>query len=145
MTIEQRSPILTCVGMIIRAEHYQFEYFKKIKKHIVLHTHCTVLCLVAQWCPTLCDPMDCSPPGSSVHGDSPGKNTRVGCHTLLQGIFPTQESDPGIWHCRRILYSLSHQGSQRVLEWVAYLFSRGSSQPSNQTGVSCFAGGFFTN
>ena len=111
MTIEQRSPILTCVGMIIRAEHYQFEYFKKIKKHIVLHTHCTVVCLVAQWCPTLCDPMDCSPPGSSVHGDSPGKNTRVGCHTLLQGIFPTQESDPGIWHCRRILYFLSHQRS----------------------------------
>ena len=41
-----------------------------------------------QSCPTLCDPMDSSPPGSSVHGDSPGKNTGVGCHTLLQGIFP---------------------------------------------------------
>ena len=47
-----------------------------------------VLCLVAQSCLTLCDPMDCSPPGSSVHGDSPGKNTGVGCHALLQGIFP---------------------------------------------------------
>jgi len=45
-----------------------------------------VLCLVAQ----SCDPMDCSLPGSSVHGDSPGKNTGVGCHALLQGIFPTQ-------------------------------------------------------
>ena len=45
-----------------------------------------------QWCPTLCDPMDCSPPGSSVHGDSPGKNTGVGCHALLQGLFP----HPGI-------------------------------------------------
>ena len=43
-----------------------------------------------QSCPTLCDPMDCSPPGSSVHGDAPGKNTGVGCHVLLQGIFPTQ-------------------------------------------------------
>ena len=46
------------------------------------------LCLVAQSCPTLCDLMDCSPPGSLVHGDSPGKNTGVGCHALLQGIFP---------------------------------------------------------
>ena len=41
------------------------------------------LCLVVQLCPTLCDPMDCSPPGSSVHGDSPGKNTGVGCHAFL--------------------------------------------------------------
>ena len=46
--------------------------------------------LVFRSCPTLCDPMDCSPPGSSVHGDSPGKNTGVGCHALPQGIFPTQ-------------------------------------------------------
>ena len=108
-------------------------------KSIQSYIH-TVLCLVAQWCPALCDPMD-----SSVCGDSPGKNTRVGCHTLFQGVFPTQESNPGVWHCRRILYSLSHQVSTRVLEWVAYLFSGGSSQPSDQTGVSCFAGGFFTN
>ena len=43
-------------------------------------------------CPTLCDPLGCSPPGSSVHGDSPGKNTGVVCHALLQGIFPTQAS-----------------------------------------------------
>ena len=49
-----------------------------------------VLCLVAQLCPTLYDPTDYGPPGSSVHGNSPGKNTGVGCHTLLQGIFPTQ-------------------------------------------------------
>ena len=53
------------------------------------------VCSVAQSCPTHYDPMDCSPPGSSVHGDSPGKNTRVGCHFLLQGIFPTQGSNPG--------------------------------------------------
>ena len=52
-----------------------------------------VLCLVAQSCPSLWDPMDCSPPGSSVHGDSPGKNTGVGCHALLQGIFLTQGSN----------------------------------------------------
>ena len=43
---------------------------------------------------TLCNPMDCSPPGSSVHEDSPGKNIGLGCHALLQGIFPTQELNP---------------------------------------------------
>ena len=64
--------------------------------------------LVTQLCLTLCDPTDCSPPGSSVHGDSPGKNTGVGCHALLQGIFPTQGLNPGLPHCRQILYHLSH-------------------------------------
>ena len=67
--------------------------------------------LSSQSCLTLCNPMDCSPLGSSVHGDSPGKNTRIGCHALLQGIFPTQRSNPGLPHCWQILYSLSHQGS----------------------------------
>ena len=47
--------------------------------------------------------MDCCPPGSSVCGDSPGKNTAVGFHALLQGIFPTQGSNPGLLHCRWIL------------------------------------------
>ena len=58
----------------------------------------------------LCDPMDGSPPGSSVRGDSPGQNTEVGSLSLLQGIFPTQGSNPGLQHCRWILYQLSHQG-----------------------------------
>ena len=114
---------------------------------------------VAQSCPTLCDPMDCSPSGSSVHGifqarvlewgacaikstwkwkservsrsvvsDSlwphglgptrllcpfsfPGKNTGVGSHSLLQGIFLTQGLNPGLLYCRQILYHLNHQGS----------------------------------
>ena len=70
-----------------------------------------VLCLVAQSCLILCDPMDCSLPGSSVHGDSPGKNTGVDCYALLQGIFPSQGSNPGLLHCRWTLYCLSHQGS----------------------------------
>ena len=65
---------------------------------------------------TLCDPMDCSPPGSSVHGDFPGKNTRVGCHALLQGIYPTQGLNLGLPHCRWILYCLSHHRSSRILE-----------------------------
>ena len=104
---------------------------------------CAVLC--TQSCLTLCNPMHCSPPGSSVQGDSPGKNTEMGCHTLLQGIFPTQGWNPGLSHCRQILYHLSHQGSPRILEWVGYPFSRGSSQPRNWTEVSCIVGGIFTS
>ena len=64
--------------------------------------------------------MDCSLPGSSAHRVSPGKNIRVGCHTLLQGIFLTQGPNSGLPHCRWILYHLSHQGTPRILEWVAY-------------------------
>ena len=110
---------------------------------------------VAQSCPTLCDPMDCSPlqADSLPSGppekpkfkslvlscptllrprglwptrllrpwDSPGKNTGVGCHFLLQGIFPTQGSNPGLPHCRQTLWSLSHQGSPREA-WRAEQF-----------------------
>ena len=108
-----------------------------------------VLCLVTQSCPTLCNPVDFSPPGSSVHAGSPGKNIGVSCHacpppgdlpnpgiepksptlqvdslpselpgkpmstgvgnlSLLQGIFPTQESNQGLLHCRCILYQMSY-------------------------------------
>ena len=105
---------------------------------------CAVLCLVAQLCLTLCAPMDCSLPGSSVHGDSPGNSTGVGGHAFLQGIFPTQGSNPGLPHYRWILYHLSHQESPRILEWVAYPLSRGSSWPRNRTRVSYIAGRFFT-
>ena len=76
---------------------------------------------------------------------SPKAFTGVGSCSLLQGIFPTQGFNPGLPHCRGILYQLSHQGSPRILEWAAYPFSRGSSRPRNQTGVSCIAGKFFTS
>ena len=102
------------------------------------------LCLVAQSCLTLRDTMDYSPPGSSVQGDSPGQNTGVGCHALLQGIFPTQGLNPGLPCCRQILYHLSYQESPRILVWVAYPFSRVSSQPRDWTQVSCIAGRLFT-
>ena len=74
-----------------------------------------VPCLVSQSCLTLCDPMDCSPPGSSVRGNSPGQNTGVSSLSLLQGSFPTQGYNPGLPHCRQILYHLSHQGSPNQL------------------------------
>ena len=116
-------------------------------------------------CPTLCDPVDSSPPGSSIHGISQARilewvaasfsrgpswprdwtctscvfctdrwtlyhcnlwearfqNTQAGCHFLFQGIFPTQESNPGLPHCRRILYQLSHKGSP-LLNWEENIF-----------------------
>ena len=77
--------------------------------------------------------------------NSLSQNTGMGSLSLLQGIFPTQESNPGLPDYRWILYQLRHKGSSRILEWVGYPFSSRSSQPRNQTGVSCIAGGFFTN
>ena len=76
-------------------------FFIKLYSYFRVTTNALMLCLVAQLCPSLCD---------SIR-DSPGKNTGVGCHALLQGIFPTQGSHPGLPHCRQILYQLSHQGS----------------------------------
>ena len=72
---------------------------------------------------TLCDPMDCCPPGSSVHEDSPGKNTGVGCHALLQEIFPTQGSNPCLlWllHCKRILLPLESLGKPQMSDRLAF-------------------------
>ena len=77
--------------------------------------------------------------------NSPGQNTGVGSRSLLQGIFPTQGWNPGLPHCRGILYQLSHKGSPRILKWVAYPFFSRSSWPRNRIRVSCIAGWFFTN
>ena len=77
--------------------------------------------------------------------NSPGQNTGEGSCSLLQGIFPAQDSNQGLPQCRQILYQLSHQESPRILEWVTYRFSSRSPQPRNQTGVSCTAGRFFTS
>ena len=105
-----------------------------------------VLRLGTPSCLTLCGPMNCSPPTKLLNPwNSAGKNTRVGCHAFLQGIFPTQGSKPGLLHCRWIFYHLSHQGCTRILEWLDYPFSRGSSQPRNQTRLSCTADIFFTS
>ena len=88
-----------------------YESLNKICILLGVYTLHAVLCLVAQLCLTLCNPMDCNLPGSSVYGDSPGKNTGVGCHACFQGIFPTQGSNPGLPHGMGILYHLSHQAS----------------------------------
>ena len=77
--------------------------------------------------------------------NSLGQNTEVGSFSLLQGIFPTQGSNAGLPHCRWILYQLNYKGNPRILEWVAYPFSSGSSRPRNWTRIPCTAGRFFTN
>ena len=88
-------------------ENFKHEFTEPLLKHSIKTYFpvyfqyiwcCAVLCLSTQSCPTLCDPMDCNPPGTSVHEDSPGKNTGV----LLQGILPTQGLNPGLLHCRQI-------------------------------------------
>ena len=109
----------------------------KNKNHIIISINISEICSVVSnslWLHGLYSPWN-----------SPGQNTGVGSLSLLWGIFLTQGSNPGLPHCRQILYQLSHQGSPRILEWVAYPFSSRSSQPRNQTGVSCIAGKFFTN
>ena len=81
-----------------------------------MHNVMKVKVFLAQSCPTLFDPMDCSLPGSLVHGIL---QTRIleGCRALLQGIFPTQESNSGFLHCRLIPYHLRHQGSHDGMKW----------------------------
>ena len=115
------------------------------------------MCLVTQSCLTLCDPMDCSLPGSSVHGDSPGKNTGMDCHVyyfynfLLWGKWKwsrsVAQSCPTL--CGPMNCSLPHSSvhgifQARVLEWVAISFSRGSSWPRDWIQISCIVGRRFT-
>ena len=69
-----------CLAFISSQKKYGKYEVSNITEH---ETKSVWVCLVAQSCPILCDPMDCSLPSSSIHGDSPGKNTAVGCHALL--------------------------------------------------------------
>ena len=66
--------------------------------------------------------------------NSSGQNTGVGSLSLLQDVFPTQGSNPGLLRCRQILYQLSHKGSPRILEWVACPFSKATSHPGIEPG-----------
>ena len=113
----------------------------RVQTHKHRHAHTHIRCV---WAQETHRSVVCS---SLLHSpwDSLGQNTGVGHRSLLQGIFPAQGSNRGLLHCRWILYQLSHQGSPRILEWVAIPFSRGSSQPRARTGLSCIAGGFFTS
>ena len=97
--------------------------------------HSEVKVKAAQSCLTLWDPVH-----YTVHGVLQARILEyswVGCYFLLQGIFPTQGSNPGVAHCRWNLYQLSYRVSPRIPEWVAYPIFRRSSQPRNQTRISC--------
>ena len=91
--------------LLVTADHSYL--FKNLQPSLFSYKP-TQMCLVTQSCFTLCDPMGCSPPLSFVHGASPGKITGVGCHFLLQGIFPTHGSNLGFLHGRQIFYQLSY-------------------------------------
>ena len=101
-----------------------------------------MLILKSESCSVMSDSLP--PHGLYSKWNYPGQNTGVGSLSLLQGIFSTQGSNPALPHCRGILYQLSHQGSPRILEWVACPFPSGSFRSGNWTGVFCIAGGFFT-
>ena len=101
------------------------------------------LCCEIESCSVMSDSL--SPHRLYSPWNSPGRNNGVGTLSLLQGVFLTQRLNPGLPHGRRILYQLCHKGSPRILEWVAYPFSRGSSWPRNWTRVSSIAGRFFMN
>ena len=79
---------------------------------------------VAHLCPAICNPMDCSPPGSSHNGDSPGKDNGICCHALFQGIFPTQGSNPGLQHCMQIFFFLPSEPPgkpKNSIDWLGDL------------------------
>ena len=80
--------------------------------------HAAVLCLVTQLCPVLCYPMGCSLPGSSVHGDSSGQNSRMGCHALLQRIFPTQGSNTGLPTLQVVSLLTEPQGKPIYVQYI---------------------------
>ena len=95
---------------------------------------------VTQSCPTLCDPMD-----YTVHGILQARMLEWVAFPFSRGSSQPRDGNSGLQHCRGILYQLSHKGSPRILEWVPYPFSSRSSWRRNWSGVSCTAGGFFTN
>ena len=74
-------------------------------------------------------------PQTTQSWNSPGQNTGVSSLSLLQGVFPNQGLNPGLPHCRRTLYQLSHKESPRKLEWIACPFYRGSFWQRNQSSI----------
>ena len=103
--------ILISLWYFLLTFYVLFHYLLKTMQRLFITTvyTCENESEVAQSCPTLCDPMDCSLPW-----DFPGNSTGVDCHFLLQGVFPTQGLNPGLPHCRQTLYCLSHQGSPNI-------------------------------
>ena len=111
------SSLLRTVHTVLHSGCTNSHSHQRCRRACFLHT-LSASSLSRVW---LCNPMGCSPPGSSVHEDSPGKSSGVGRHAIPQGILQTQELHPGLPHCRQILYQLSHQGSPHTLPSIYYL------------------------
>ena len=111
--------------------HHRLSWFSRLTKH----QHAWHEVLVAQPCLTLCNSLDCSPPGSPVHGILQARTQ--GVTILLQGILPTQGLNPGILHCRHILHCLSHEGSPKPPE--VHSICDGKSPKAWSRGERCFA------
>ena len=133
------------------SRNIQTSFFKKIFFKNLIEISC-LIAIAINYCYSNPESQSCSVVSDSLWlhelcspWNSPGQKTGVGSLSLLQGIFPTQGLNPGLLHHRWILYQLSRKKSPRILQWVTYPFSSRSSQPRSQTGVSCIAGGFFTN
>ena len=110
-----------------------------MRKHFSIHFESESEVKVAQSCPALCNLMD-----YTVYGILQARI--LDCRPFPSpGTFSTLGLNPGLPHCMWILYQLSHKGSLRILEWVVYPFSSGSSQSSNRTRISCVAGRFLTS
>ena len=125
-TINKR--IVECACGTLGSE-YWFQSFGPPKRHLLMSE--------SESCSVVSDSL--RPHGLYSQWNSLGQNTGVGSLSLLQGIFPTQGLNPDLLNCRWILYQLSHKGSPRILEWIAYPFSRGSSQPRDWTRVTCIS------
>ena len=114
-----------CIVIVSGLHKVRVGWFSlNLKDHLKPQQYSQHKVKVAQWCLTLCE----SP------WNSPGQSTEMGSLSLIQGISPIQGSKPGLPHCRWILYQLSHKGGPRILEWIAYPFSRGSSNPGTEPG-----------
>ena len=106
---------------------------------------CMRVCSVTQSCLTLCNPMDCNLPRSSVHGIFQARILEWVVIAYSRGSSQLRNRTQVSCIAGEFFYSLSQQGSPRILAWVTYPFARGSSWSRNQTRVSCIAGGFFTS
>ena len=123
LAVKDRSPNHRTARELPPAVSFKFFFFVIKIQCTLLSVMCQLgwevagrMCFAAQSCLTLCDPMDCNPQGSSVHGASPGKNTGVGCHAFLQGSSqPRDRTQVSLPHCRQILYRLSHD----VYVWLS--------------------------
>ena len=111
---EQTQAGITCFSMLLMF-HHRVSSFEDQKK-LTLKTYCVCVRSVTAVVSASLQTPGLSLPGTYVHGNSPGKNTGMGCHSIIQGIFPVQGLNPHFLHCRQILYLLSHQGSLRTYQ-----------------------------